>query len=170
MRGSYTAFLLSIVMFGSLGCGEKSKSGESVKMVTQEQEVKTDIGVLSWLIDFPTKPEKAHWYTANIVAQSSEGIGPSDWGLLARLEFEAVDLKEIVDSAEVSTDIVIPSHFSLNVLFEDEQTNFQARQGEGFYSTELTAYKASIFFKEPLLGGVMYKVDDSSVLVFLNTF
>lgn len=135
----------------------------------QEMEVKTDLDMLEKLISLPAMPIEAHWYTADIIRSPIDSIGPTDWGLVAKIEFAAQDLNKIIESAEVRTDVSIPSHLPLASIDSSAEKSFQIKQNEKFYYTDLPAYRASSFIKDPLLNGVLYKLSDNILLIYLHT-
>lgn len=82
-RGWISASLGTLLLGGTLlyGCGAKESN------MTNFSKSSTDIKVLSKFIKLPIEPKSAVWQVLD-PSHGKQGMGPSDWSLLAVMTFE----------------------------------------------------------------------------------
>ncbi|MEI2688711.1 MAG: hypothetical protein V9H69_02975 [Anaerolineae bacterium] len=158
--GNYT-FILTLV------------DGESVVTVIRDDaSYRTDVAGLSKIIALPEQPEQVWWQFAPIGSGGRLAVGPTDYELVAVLQYDLDALQALQDRLEPQTspaELFVAPDFVRDWFPDPLREAFVA--DPAFPDTpRLTAtrYQPDLFVKGGLLHGFVVVVDDY-VLVYLYT-
>jgi hypothetical protein len=116
-----------------------------------------DVKGLSKLINLPRPPKAVWWQTYDVGARS--GMGPSDWGLRAVLQFDPKDLNHILENSPPQEGSLSQDYLQELHVFFPEKVKLQE-----------PVYNPSVFARSPLLQGVMVRIESSNkILLILHT-
>lgn len=117
----------------------------------------TDIVELSKLLTLPFQPEAVWWHVSG--EEKSDWMGPSDWEIMAVLQFSQKDLEAIINNSKLneslSPDKIVAASPAMSELLK----------GHGPVGDQL--YNADLFAKSPLIYGIMVKIKGTCKL-FVN--
>lgn len=131
----------------------------------------TDITALDTYIQLPYLPQQAFWQTYEKGVRGSE-LGPTDWELVAVLEYDEATLKTI--QAEMTTQTHPAESFVHQDMVRDwfpEPIKSRFVQDPAYAETfKLTGvrYTPSMFAQSPLSDGYVFIVDNL-VFIYLHT-
>lgn len=141
---------------------------DSTTMHTKNINIQTDLTSLKRLMTLPAEPVSVKWSNANLVENIGQSPGPNDWGLLALLEYETPIVNELLAKQITLKAASIPTTLPLAELV-DAHRHFKIDGNKPYFVFEGEAKEATLFFKEPLLRGAVFLLDEHNMLVYLHT-
>lgn len=153
--------ILSIMMICLLSCSPQK----------QENEVSSDIDLLSKIIHFPYKPTAAIWDQENKDDQSDRAIGPSDFALISIVSFSEDDFRglkvDLEKMNDISDKIYLDKSFVKDWFPEHVKKKFYL-DGD-YYRVAGNVYPAEIFAKGAFMDGISFITNSDEIFICLNT-
>ena len=166
MRQFNLFLVIAALAFLSPAC---SKNNTDVPM---QNNIKTDVELLRKFIQLPKEPLTVKWQTEDAVPLKSQFLapGPTDWNLVAILEFKPNDLAELTASTDVIDNkeaAVLLENFMRDWV--EQALGAGSKKVNKHYSFDGTVRNADIFAREPLLHGYWVQLQDNTILLLLHT-
>jgi hypothetical protein len=111
----------------------------------------TDLATLEKMVTFPRPPRAVRWRHKTM---GDDFLGPSDWNLLAVLEYSKEDAEALIAGFRQARDS--PTAFA-DEAWLSESTRASLK--------DAVAYDASPFFRSPLRDGMLIYLPDSSTFI-----
>lgn len=163
----FIPFLLIVILtILSPACSENNTG------VPMQNNFKTDVALLKKLIELPKEPLTVKWQTGDTVTPQSQSLapGPTDWGLIAIIEFKSNDLAELVSSTAAVTNkkaAILPENLMWDWVKQALGTS--SKKADKYYTLDGTPRNVDIFSRSPLLHGYWIQLEDNSILLYLET-
>lgn len=149
------SLVVALLLTGATVAG--CTKGQSTQRITT---MKTDVDELSRFIAFPFPPKAAWWRTAD--RGDSGALGPSDWELMAVLQFAPEDIESIIGKSGLQKsdppEKIIASSPGMSELLKNHGP------------LEDRLYGAELFARSPLIDGFVVRIKGTDKLfIYLAT-
>ncbi|MCE7946528.1 MAG: hypothetical protein DYG88_03765 [Chloroflexi bacterium CFX4] len=164
---SLTFYLLFVLGILLAGCAS-SAAQPTVEPLNTPQ---TDLVALARFVRLDSPPRSAQWFTAQMTPPSESPLGPTDWQLIALLEYDAATLQQLRATLTPHTtprELHIRPDFIQDWFPEVLRANFQIESASGNLIWQGERYLPSTFAKPPLTAGFVLVID-RYVLLVLHT-
>ncbi len=131
----------------------------------------SDLAMLARLIQLNFQPISAQWLTEPMVSASGSALGPSDWQLIALLEFDEATLSRVKRTLTLQTaptDLHVRADFVRAWFPEALRARFQRDDSSGNLIWRGERYQPTPFLKAPLTAGFVL-IAAPYVLIVLHT-
>jgi hypothetical protein len=131
----------------------------------------TDLSKLERFIKLSEKPLNARWQTFQMTGKTTSELGPTDWNLVAILEYDPGTLQKLKDSMEVLTtpaETFVEANFVKDWFPQAVRDSFVSDPATGYLKLSPTRYKPTLFAQAPLQFGYVFFAD-SALFIYLHT-
>jgi len=161
--------LLALVGVACAACASGAERGgdEVVTMTTHE----TDLTKLRRFINLPEAPRQVLWQTMTLGTQGGSAIGPSDWVLLAAIEYDEATLAQIeaeLQAAPVGGEFQVAPDFIRDWFPEPIKAAFAPTAGSSSLILTAPRYSADRFARPPLQAGYVV-IRPPWIFIYLQT-
>lgn len=168
MRGAWIgAAVLALTLTGCMTRPVTRPRIERQEMASYE----SDVTELAKFINMPELPAGASWKTFDMGEPSSIAIGPSDWGIIAILEYddEAFSrLRARLAQSKIEGDVYVETTFVEEWFPAPIVESYGDDEEENYLVLNQPRYSPEPFAKSPLTQGYAF-IRDRFVFVYLHT-
>lgn len=167
---SFTVYLLSvlgILLFGCTPNAAQPTEGNLTTIATPQ----TDLSALARFVRLDSPPRSAQWFTEQMTPPSASPLGPTDWQLIALLEYDEATLQQLRATWTPQTtphELHVLPDFIRDWFPEVLRASFKVDSASGNFVWQGERYLPSAFAKPPLTAGFVLVVD-RYVLLVLHT-
>lgn len=166
-------FLLVAITFLIVACGSNTFSMHeaTVQEAAMPTSLETDREKLATLIQLDIAPQSVQWQTFQKGSSKETDLGPTDWGLVAVLEYDAATLQSIQTQLAANSldyEMYVEPNFVQDWFPEAVRNSFVKDTSSDYLILNQPLYQPTLFAKSPLNNGYAF-VRDGFVFVYLDT-
>lgn len=178
IKQSITKIILLVTMtLLYVSCGGSALSSRETGRETTVQEIpmstslETDRDKLATLIQLDVMPQSVQWQTFQKGSSNETDLGPTDWGLVAVLAYDAATISTIqsqLAANPIEYEMFVEPGFVQDWFPEAIRNSFAKDASGDYLVVNQPLFQPALFVKSPLNSGYVF-VQDGFVFLYLDT-